>query len=145
MELDKFCSICKEYKSLETSFYHNSHNSDGYAGICKGCDSKKGKLYRQRPEVKARNIERREYHRKYKFFKLYGITLEDRQAMWIKQKGNCGICTKPMIGPKNCNLDHDHKTGRIRKLLCARCNYYLAGLEDDNFLQLATAYLKEFK
>lgn len=58
--------------------------------------------------------------------------------MLIVQHGLCAICKKEMKLPQ---VDHDHKTNRVRGLLCSRCNVRLATVEDANFLKLALAYL----
>lgn len=66
----------------------------------------------------------------------YGITLADYDAMLKAQGGGCAICAKPP-GKRRLAVDHDHKTGRIRGLLCSGCNTTLGWLE------LAQAWLKQ--
>lgn len=52
----------------------------------------------------------------------YGITLEDYATLFKGQKGKCAICgNKPK--KQSLHVDHDHKSGRVRGLLCFRCNY----------------------
>jgi hypothetical protein len=65
------------------------------------------------------------------------------EEMWQKihtiQKGLCAICHKPMRKP---NCDHDHASGLVRGLLCARCNRALGRFGDSlALLQAAVAYL----
>lgn len=73
----------------------------------------------------------------------YGITIQQRNEMFNKQDGLCAICGKP---PKTIltqfHIDHDHMTGRIRGLLCVKCNMGL-GLFKDNLrlLEKAKEYL----
>lgn len=51
----------------------------------------------------------------------YGITLEQRDAM-IAEQGGCAICRcKQPIGKDWC-VDHNHRTGRVRAILCSPCN-----------------------
>jgi hypothetical protein len=75
---------------------------------------------------------------------LYGLTLKQYRMMEYDQKGLCKICMRP---PKNGGLplltDHCHKTGRVRGLLCYRCNHRLLGrgLEDAFLHQQAALYL----
>jgi hypothetical protein len=80
----------------------------------------------------------------------YDITLNEYEILWNIQGGNCAICKKPetevnqRIGkPKQLSVDHDHKTGKIRGLLCKRCNQGL-GLfqENSGFLLNAYSYLE---
>jgi len=83
---------------------------------------------------------RREYHLKGK----YGMTLGQYKALLKRQGGQCKICekTKPGGFARRWHIDHDHKTGAIRGLLCARCNMALGLFGDDIFiLQKAVQYL----
>jgi len=65
----------------------------------------------------------------------YGITLKEYKKLFKKQSGQCAICGT--IDPKSTgkyntfSIDHDHKTGKIRGLLCSNCNCGL-GFFDDN-------------
>ena len=73
----------------------------------------------------------------------YGITNEDRTRMWNEQKGVCKICKKPGDGRwKQLCVDHDHQTGKVRDLLCRRCNTVLGEVYDDpNILLGMVEYL----
>lgn len=71
----------------------------------------------------------------------YGLTEKQFQAMLKKQKGLCAICSTEMNPP---NIDHDHTTGRVRKLLCKHCNWGLGQFKDDpRLLAYALVYLEE--
>lgn len=76
---------------------------------------------------------------------LLGITEEKYEEMLIIQGGVCAICGFP---PKKIRLavDHDHKTNKIRGLLCFRCNYGL-GWWSNNSDRLITAatYLEKYR
>lgn len=72
------------------------------------------------------------------FRKLYGISLEQWEKMLIEQSGRCSICGVPMRNP---HVDHDHKTGMVRDLLCSRCNRMLGVIEDVEFTSMARRYL----
>ena len=75
----------------------------------------------------------------------YGITLEQYDNMFRKQKGKCPICNNPLgklgIGTGPC-IDHSHLTKKVRDLLCRKCNLGL-GLFKDNpkILESAVKYL----
>jgi len=65
--------------------------------------------------------------------------------MHRKQRGRCGICGKKLRSKryKAFAVDHDHKTGRIRGLLCAKCNTALGLLDDDiERLERAAKWIK---
>ena len=73
--------------------------------------------------------------------KHYGITLEDFNLLVEKQDGICLICKQPPNNNKKSDylyVDHDHKTGKVRGLLCHKCNTGL-GCYDDNVLLLEEA------
>ena len=75
------------------------------------------------PEQKVRNSWRGHLRR------TYGITIEEYEAVVAAQGGVCSICGRP---PKKVrlSLDHDHKTGRMRGLLCVPCNRALGFVEN---------------
>jgi hypothetical protein len=77
--------------------------------------------------------------------KRYGITLADYDQMLKRQKGVCAICKKPETHSRQRRLsvDHNHETGEVRGLLCARCNRAL-GMFNDNpdLLRSAARYLR---
>src|SRR6266478_5283594 len=62
-----------------------------------------------------------------KLCKKYNITSEIYQQLILEAKGRCYICQKEA----KLNLDHNHKTGKVRKLLCRLCNLVL-GMIDEN-------------
>lgn len=81
----------------------------------------------------------------------YGIETEEYNHLWIKQNGVCAICQKPESEVvksgvvKRLSLDHCHKTGKVRALLCGRCNKGLGLFNDDVFLvREALLYLKRY-
>lgn len=62
------------------------------------------------------------------YLKKYNITWKDRMVMWKAQKGRCAICCKhERHFTKRLAVDHDHKTKKVRGLLCFRCNKFLVG------------------
>lgn len=65
----------------------------------------------------------------------YGLTLEQFDALLASQGGGCAICGKPGVD----HVDHDHETGRVRGILCFRCNVALGQLDDDEERVLAAA------
>lgn len=75
----------------------------------------------------------------------YGLTESDFQNLIDSQQGCCAICkTLLMIGGKGgCKIDHCHKTGIVRGILCSPCNTGIGHLKDDiNILQTAIYYLE---
>jgi len=78
----------------------------------------------------------------------FGISLEQYQKMHDEQDGKCKICCQPETQMRNGKVralavDHDHKTGKIRGLLCSDCNTGIGKLKDDpNVLRKAADYLE---
>jgi hypothetical protein len=69
--------------------------------------------------------------------KTYGITAEGYDALLKAQGGKCAICRARPVS-KRLAVDHDHKTGAVRGLLCSRCNHDLMGSAWDS-LAIAVA------
>lgn len=78
--------------------------------------------------------------------KRYGLNLEDYNSLFIKQKGKCAICGKHQSELKrSLAVDHCHKTGRVRGLLCRNCNTAIGMLNEDiENLRCAILYLNEY-
>lgn len=88
---------------------------------------------------------RREYRLRWQLKRLYGITKEDHDRMYRSQGGVCAICASVPSGPGSrgiLHVDHDHATGKVRGLLCWKCNVGLGNLRDDPaILRAALVYL----
>lgn len=67
--------------------------------------------------------------REHRNLRDYGLTEEEYQILWNSQGGKCAICGKES-GKALC-VDHDHKTGKVRGLLCDNCNAALGHIHDD--------------
>jgi hypothetical protein len=73
----------------------------------------------------------------------YGLSQHQYREMLSKQQGLCAICGDLM---KKINVDHDHKTGKVRGLLCFTCNSMLGCSKDNqNLLSAGVAYLQKHK
>lgn len=72
----------------------------------------------------------------------YGITIEQYDAMCAKQNGVCAICKHPPRGKmQRLSVDHCHKTGTVRGLLCITCNRTVGYLDNPEWLSQAQTYL----
>jgi hypothetical protein len=124
---------------------------------CKKCRSAEAKIWRRaNPErVKAavqkyQNADRERYlenNRRAKMRQVYGISIEGYRRMLDAQGGKCAICkTDKPNGPskKYFCVDHCHKTGKNRGLLCCHCNFMIGHSKDDvSILAEAISYLNE--
>ena len=77
--------------------------------------------------------------------KCYGITIDQYEEMLKKQEGRCAICgSEKAGGPGRMMVDHHHKSGNVRGLLCCNCNFVIGHcLENKAILEKAIAYLEE--
>lgn len=83
----------------------------------------------------------------YHLKRTYGITLEQYNELLERQDYACAVCNKKQDKIKyNLHVDHNHKTGEIRGLLCFNCNNKIIGRHTDpKLLAQAVIYLTEFK
>lgn len=119
----KWCARCQDFRAL-TSFGARK-NQKKLPSYCLPCQ-------------RAYNQERR-------LTLIFGLTWDDYEAILAQQDGRCAICRgKPRKFA--LSVDHDHKTGEIRGLLCSRCNHRLLGSANDDAerLRRAAEYLEEF-
>lgn len=124
----KTCSSCKN-KVPKELFHKHSKKTDGLQSICKKCKNTK--------EIFRKQIRNSNYLR------LYGITLEKYDNLATSQNNCCAICGKAESN-KKLAVDHCHKTGKVRKLLCSDCNVTLGKVKENiNILESMIAYLKE--
>jgi len=112
----KFCPRC-ERTLAESEFGRNRSTGDGLTAYCRGCHNAAVK------ESKERNGGYREYHLR----RRYGIGQAEVEAMLQAQGGLCAACRTD----EPDHVDHDHKTGRVRGMLCALCNQALGNVRDE--------------
>lgn len=88
---------------------------------------------------------KRAYNRAYNLKASFGITLDDYEALRIIQEGACAICKESTAkAPRGGNfaVDHCHRTGVIRGLLCFPCNAGVGNFRDDpEVIKKAITYL----
>lgn len=74
---------------------------------------------------------------------LYGLTVNEYNALLAAQNGLCAICSNPPNG-KRLAVDHDHKTNKNRALLCSHCNRKMEAVDDQEWLKKGIAYRERF-
>lgn len=137
------CSIDKP----ASEFWKDKRRKNGLQVYCKPCFKEFRRNWADRKAA-----ARRWYHNKGKYAaaaKRYGIPLDEYMDALAKFTA-CKICrreitTVTMDGHTRLpSVDHDHKTGKVRGLLCSRCNVALGMLgEDIPTMQRALKYVKE--
>lgn len=143
----KVCFRCKQEKKL-TELYRNCRKVDGRCPTCKVCmrdyESRRPSrnTYREDPEGQKRRVRRYQARRKYRVPEK----LLD-EVLHRAEHGTCEICGKaaPVDAyHKRHHIDHDHKTGEYRGILCKDCNRMLGSARDNpEILRRAVAYLEE--
>jgi hypothetical protein len=104
------------------------------AKVSYGLRAEYHRLYYYNNKLKIRAYERKH---------LYGLSNEDYQQLLADQAGRCAICKQ--LATKLLHVDHNHTTGRVRGLLCQRCNLLLGSYEkvvgDREYLEAISSYL----
>lgn len=112
-----------------------------------------------RPRSEEKRAADREYYRRHReehglsyresaMQKKFGISLHEYGQMLLAQGGKCAICEKESGGTRHGEtkalaVDHDHKTGKVRGLLCESCNQGIGKLQDDpEILRKAADYIE---
>lgn len=78
----------------------------------------------------------KDWPREQRLLATYGITLGTYNRKLRQQKGLCVVCKEPPKDDRLLVVDHDHDSGKVRSLLCYRCNCALGSLEGDLFIGL---------
>lgn len=131
---EKRCTICGEVKPFSAF----SMVSGRYRqGRCRECNRTYTKNYH------AANRERHSaYDRAYRLRKRFGLSVEEYDRILESQNAGCAICGQSCSTGKGLAVDHDHETGRVRGLLCRRCNQGIGLFADDaEMLRRAGEYL----
>lgn len=143
MSIVKRCSTCKQTKEIK-NFWKNTRYLDGYMGVCKSCRNSAKRKQREDPEYRNKeNRKRRETRGTTRWVNIkakYGLTEEDYNLIITDQKDKCLICEEELKEP---HIDHCHTTGRVRGVLCSRCNTGLGKFKDSvQMLEKAKQYLR---
>lgn len=142
----KVCSLCK--KVLPADNFSPRINRPGRDSRCRGCNNERRQAYRK-PEDGQRYYANQkskdpEFYRETNLRKNYGIGIAEFESILLDQGGKCAVCEGPALGKGRYHVDHDHKTGQIRGLLCHKCNVALGMVQDSiPHLLLLVRYLNE--
>jgi hypothetical protein len=164
----RYCSVCDRDVSIDQFYRRKSgRNAGQLINPCKSCNivkaakwAKDNREHRRRHCLKYDDAHRekiRDWHRKNRAGKtqeqrraphlkrMYGMTPEQYSELLLKQGGTCALCPARTGKASGGYLfvDHDHRTGNVRGLLCVSCNTALGLLGDDpEHLTRALRYLQ---
>lgn len=138
--LERKCYSCRLVKPA-SEFNKNRFNRGGLRYSCKECDIQSRKKYKDKNGLRLAHLRLK---------RLYGISLDHFIFLREKQSNRCAICDS--TGNDNERtlktslvVDHCHKTGLVRALLCHQCNQALGLLrESQRIMESAINYIKEF-
>jgi hypothetical protein len=129
----KICTYCQQEKRL-SCFPKKKKETGGvrYLSRCKPCVN-----------AIVGSPEYRRKQREYRFRNNFGIDIATYERMAKQQGRLCAICGKDDRKLRNrLAVDHCHKTGKVRGLLCNQCNLALGAFQDDPMiLEAAKQYL----
>lgn len=160
------CGRCGLRKAIG-EFYKTPKGRDGYFGYCKKCANqankawatanrdavlrsqrKHNKKFRKKKNAESlayyyANKARKSDYKRIRNITKYGITKEKFDSMLSEQEGCCAICRKPPAKVRLA-IDHCHRSGDVRGLLCSFCNRALGLFGDDlEILNSAIKYLEK--
>ncbi|KKL86958.1 hypothetical protein LCGC14_1939530 [marine sediment metagenome] len=161
-KLTKRCTKCKQVKSI-SEFHKRTSAKDGLCPGCKSCGKEQCRGYLLKNRIKLNKQQNARYHKRYQSDAEYrkarrlrgrasrfGMSVDDYVEMYDslikKQNGCCAICGRHQAGlGKAFDVDHCHKTMKIRGLLCNACNTALGSMGDEPVrLRRAADYIEEF-
>ncbi len=141
------CRVCKGLFDQENlTRDRNRHGELQDVGYCRSCMTVKS----QRNSAKY-GKRQKVWQTKSTLRRNYGLTIEDYQSLYEAQGGRCKVCGIPrksrleIDAHRNdvLHVDHSHKTGKVRGLLCRSCNHGLGCMKDDpSVLRAAAEYLE---
>jgi hypothetical protein len=119
------CNVCDTLKPFEVFYNIKTKALSSTCNECRAINQAR----RIKPKTKVDTVKYRN-----DLCKRYNISSEQYNFMLELQNGTCSICGKTDIrnGQSiHLSIDHCHKTGKIRALLCGRCNMVLGLVNDD--------------
>lgn len=162
--MKKQCQSCKKVFSI-CNFRKDKNRKDKHSIYCKQCVSQRDRIYYlknserikkyvrkwERKNKKQVNKTKRKYqqqnrkaYRSYELKCKYGITNQEFSKLLDNQNYRCAVCKRPFVDLK-VEIDHNHKTGLVRGLLCRRCNALMGWVDQFKLLKRALKYAKHIR
>lgn len=140
----KTCYRCHQEKPLE-AFHRQTKSKDGRQATCKECCRSRSQRWYADNREKYLEYARARREAVDARAGKFGLTVDELEEILEAYGDQCGICGDVVESPKKLHLDHDHRTGRVRGVLCMHCNMGLGQFRDDperlrkaiNYLELA--------
>lgn len=129
----KVCSGCGDSKDV-SCFHTHRQTRDKLRAKCKECTNKENKQWAEENQDKRKSSH---YNR------TYGLSYQEIMDMHRRVNNLCEICSdkKELL-----HVDHSHSSGKVRGLLCMRCNLLLGKIEENsNLFPKLFDYLEKYK
>lgn len=143
----KRCHKCEIEKDVSL-FNKNKSTKDGYTSQCKECYRSWHKNNPEKSKEQSKQWRNNHPKRTIGFYlkSKYNITLKDYNTLFEQQNGYCAICGTHQTNFKlRFAVDHNHRTGEVRGLLCFKCNWILGRTNDNiNVFKNAISYLEKY-
>jgi hypothetical protein len=138
MITEKPCSKCKTVKPLAD---FNRRRLNGFQSVCRACQAARAAVY-----AKTHAARILELHR----LRKYGLSRVAFSGLYAEQNGRCAVCSRLLVPrgdqARQPHVDHDHKSGKVRGLLCGSCNRGIGLFKDrPTTLRAAATYLERRK
>lgn len=129
----KVCALCNAEKDY-SEFPTNKNGRYGLHSQCKVCRNNVSKYRYANGDSYALRLQ-----------KLYNLTVDEYEQLYAEANGCCQVCgISEEDNNKRLAVDHCHSTGKVRGLLCGKCNTALGQLDDDlDKISALYSYLKE--
>ena len=143
----KTCNGCKSEKPITEFYVEKRKKGVTRCHVCKKCKNAQLDVWRRKNKQRVYEYNQKWYYRIGRY-KDHGITRKQFDLMFSAQNGGCAICSRPTSCKTGdafhggLHIDHDHKTGVVRGLLCGNCNTALGKFQDSpELLLVAVEYL----
>lgn len=140
------CSLCSNDRP--TSWFRADSGRTKTRTDCRQCRSDRHRAWRANNREHIRTYDRGRWQQTDRWAQCirsrYGLTVDAYEAILTAQDGKCAVCSTDQPGGRSArfHVDHDHATGKVRGLLCFRCNTVLGAMRDEpSLLTSAIAYL----
>lgn len=138
----KQCSKCRLEKD-QSLFSIDKSRRDGLQPRCKSCSALANKEYKARKD--PRELKKNQYKAFIKH--KYGVSVEWVEERLAAHNNKCKVCGAKMeLHTNTVAIDHCHKTGEVRDIVCKKCNTAMGHFRDDpKLIAKAIDYLTEMK
>lgn len=140
----EYYTLNKEKVLKRISKLHKENPIPGRERAKKFAENNPEKVKTYQLNWKQRNPEKRKIYTRNSRIRAYGIEPKEYYDMLEKQGHGCAICSANTTN-RAMSIDHDHKTGKVRGLLCDGCNMSLGHIEREDWLKKAKKYLAKYK